>query len=221
MKDEMNKTFEDQLSAAEAETAVADAEVTEEDSVTVEGEDTSISAEGYGLVEITAKKLSKESFRGKFCFHADFQALQDALADGGKVFGMRKIGFFKDGPIEVVFTIRVEEKSYHCEQVLFADHITEEQRRRITRSIRLEVARLALSANCHNNTFLGKPLPDLEREVGSPNWGFGIAMALLYGFALHTAMNSYFASFALGVAIGIPMSYLLRSVKYYFPKETK
>ena len=215
MKDEMNKTFEDQLSAAEAET------LTEEDSVTVEGEDTSISAEGYGLVEITAKKLSKESFRGKFCFHADFQALQDALADGGKVFGMRKIGFFKDGPIEVVFTIRVEEKSYHCEQVLFADHITEKQRRKITRSIRLEVARLALSANCHNNTFLGKPLPDLEREVGSPNWGFGIAMALLYGFALHTAMNSYFASFALGVAIGIPMSYLLRSVKYYFPKETK
>ena len=186
------------------------------DEIEVEGEDTGICADGYGMIEITTKKLTKEKFRAKFAFHADFQMLQDVLASGGKAFGLRKSGFFKDGPIEVVFTIRVSENSYNCEQLLFSDGIAEASRDNIRRHVRLEVARLALSANCHDNTFLGEALPELVREVGAPNWIMGVAFAILYGICLRSAFGDYITSICVGVSMGIAMSFCFRSVKYHF-----
>ncbi|MBR5347784.1 MAG: hypothetical protein IK125_00935 [Lachnospiraceae bacterium] len=188
--------------------------------VEVEGEDSSISVEGYGITDITVRKLAKESFRAKFAFHVSFRSLQDVLADGGKVFGLRKTGLLKDGPIEVVFTIHIAKNTYNCNNVYFSDAIPTDARARITRAVRLEVARLALSANCHDNYFLGAPLPELVKEVGGPNWGAGIAFGLLYAFCFNSSVSNYPTSIALGICIGLAMAYALRSVKYHFGKKT-
>ncbi|MBR5975739.1 MAG: hypothetical protein IK020_11225 [Clostridiales bacterium] len=222
MADENNRMEgKDAENMTEMTTAeISDIEATCEE-IVVEGEDTGICADGYGMVEITTKKLSREKFRAKFAFHADFQLLQDILAGGGRVFGLRKTGFFKDGPIEVVFTLRISENSYNCDRILFSDGISEASRNNIRKHVRLEVARLALSANCHDNTFLGEPLPELVREVGSPNWIMGVAFAFLYGICLRSAFGGYVTSMCVGISMGIAMSLCFRSVKYHFKNSAE
>ena len=184
--------------------------------VEVDDEDSGICAEGYSIVEITTKKLTRHNFRARFAFHADFQMLQDLLANGGRAFGLRKSGLIKEGPIEAVFTIRITENGYHCEKLLYADSVSEPERQNMRKYVRLEVGRLALMANCHDNSFLGEKLPELVRKVGSPNWLIGLCFVFLYAVALKALFLDFVTAVCVSFALGISMSFCFRSVKYHF-----
>ena len=171
---------------------------------------------GYGLVEITIKKLTKESFHKKFALSVDFRNLQNKLSDGYKIYGLSKIGFFKNGPIEALFFLRIADNSYTCESISFADTLDQNTCSTLTGYISLEVARLALYANCHDNYFLGEPLPEMEKIVGHPNWIVGILFFVIYFFCFQGPTGkSIFSAFFIAV-LAFLMACLFRSVKYRF-----
>ncbi len=171
---------------------------------------------GYGLVEITIKKLTKESFRKKFALSLDFRKLQNKLSDGCKIYGLRKIGFFKNGPIEALFFLRISDNSYACESITFADSLDENSREALTRYIYLEVGRLALYANCTDNYFLGEPLPEMEKIVGHPNWIVGILFFVIYFFCFQGPTGKSLLSAFFIAVLAFIMACLFRSIKYRF-----
>ncbi|MBP5186946.1 MAG: hypothetical protein J6040_07815 [Clostridiales bacterium] len=176
---------------------------------------------GYSIIEITARKLKKESFRARFGFQVDFEMLEDVLSSGGKVIGLGKVGLVKDGPIEVVFTIRVSKDAYKCDNLLFSDKFPQEDREKITNSVKFDIARMALTANIHEVWFLGEKLPPLVREVGGPNYSMGICFALIYGTCFQVTLKNIGITMAMAVVMGIAMSFCFRSVKYHFQGSNK
>ena len=214
--DAAGATFENSAESAKAASEAASEDIVDDNEIEVDDEDSVICAEGYSIVEITTKKLTRHNFRARFAFHADFQMLQDLLANGGRAFGLRKSGLIKEGPIEAVFTIRITENGYHCEKLLYADSISEPERQNMRKYVRLEVGRLALMANCHDNSFLGEKLPELVRKVGSPNWLIGLCFVFLYAVALKDLFLDFVTAVCVSFALGISMSFCFRSVKYHF-----
>lgn len=175
---------------------------------------------GYYLTEITVKKLTKESYHSKFAVKVNFRSLQNYLADGCRVFGLRKAGFLRNGPIEVLFVVHISDNSYDCRSVTFAASIDESEQEAITKYLHLEVARLALSADCHNNFFLGEALPELQKEAGPVSIGLWASLFIMWFFAFRGIFDSTLIGVLLGFFLSFCLSHILRPVRYYMPDTT-
>lgn len=176
---------------------------------------------GYGLTEITVRKLTKESFHSKFGLRVNFRSLQNTLADGCRVFGLCKIGFLKDDPIEVIFVVHVSDNSYNCQSITFAEDFDESKKEALTKYLRLEVARLALSANCHNNYFLGEALPELQKEASPLSIGLWASLFIVFFIAFRGILHSLPLGFIIGIALSFGLSQLLRPVRYYMTDTSR
>lgn len=172
---------------------------------------------GYFLTEITIKKLTKESFHRQFAVKVNFRSLQNYLADGYRIFGLRKAGFLRNGPIEVIFVVHVTDNRYDCQSVLFAEGFDENKKETLTDYLRLEVARLALSANCHDNSFLGQALPEMKKEPGPVSIGLWASLFIMCFFAFQGIFHSTCLGILIGFSLSFCLSHFLRPVRYYMP----